>query len=147
MLVGAGCNFNFALRRALLEVPVRTVKTCNLKDADLCWAVQEAEFRRMETYGGYIKQWALDQHKQGFAAFSAFWSNFGEILEFERISVKAEEFDDTWAAQGPDGSIYTASTALEAAMRAYVGIVIGEEVNLPHEVTDDLEEFVDRNPR
>lgn len=95
----------------------------------------------METYGDYIDPWALDQHRKGFAAIRPYWSNFGDTLELERISVKAEEFDDIWAAQGPHGAIYTARTALEAAMKAFVGLVIGEEVNLPEKVTDDLDEF------
>lgn len=120
---------------------MRTLKTHDLKDVYLRWAVQEAEFRRMETYGDYIEPWALDQHRKGFVATGAYWSNFGDTLELERISVKAEQLADIWAAQGPHGAIYTARTALEAAMKAFVGLVIGEEVNLPEKVTDDLDEF------
>jgi len=123
---------------------MRTLNTCDLKDDDLLWAVEQANFQRMETYGERIKQWALDQHKEGYVNPTLSWVNLGEIVDLERISVAADEFSDYWSASAPGQASYCGSSALEALARAYVGLVIGEEVNLPDWVTSDLEEFVER---
>lgn len=123
---------------------MRTLNTCGLKDDDLLWAVEEANFCRMETYGERIKQWVLDQHKQGYVNLTLSWANLGEIADMERISLKADEFSDFWYASAPGQTGYCGSSALEALARAYVGFVIGETVNLPDRITSDLEEFVEK---
>ena len=127
-----------------LKETMRTLNTCDLKDADLLWAVAQANFQRMEASGERIKPWALDQHKAGYVNLTLTWVNLGEIVDTEHISVTADEFCARWSASAPCQDSYCGSSALEALARAYVGLVIGETVNLPDRVTDDLEEFVER---
>lgn len=122
---------------------MRTLNTIDIKDDDLLWAVEEANFQRMETYGERIKQWALDQHKQGYVNINLSWVNLGEIIDTERISVVADELNEDWKASAPGKDSYCGSSALEALARAYVDLVIGTSVNLPDVVTGDLEEFVE----
>lgn len=123
---------------------MRTLNTCNLEGDDLLWAVAQANFQRMEIYGERIKQWALDQHKAGYVNLALTWGNLGEIVDDERISLQADDFTGNWIASASGQARYCGSCALEALARAYVDFIIGETVNLPDQVTSDLEEFVER---
>ena len=44
---------------------MKTIKTAELTDAALDWAVQEIEYQRMVAEGEHVKQWALDDHRAG----------------------------------------------------------------------------------
>ena len=91
------------------------IKTSELTDADLDWAVSQIE--------GKYKYYSID------------WYAAGPIIEREKINLWTEGYDweatqyGKWQEWGP--------TALIAAMRCYVGTKLGNEVDVPEVCLDD----------
>jgi len=97
------------------------MKTSELSGAALDWAVAQCE-------GFDNGDWLPD--------YSTDWAAGGPIIEREGIAVW--QFDDvTWRAMGKDTvpDPLEGATPLIAAMRCYVASKLGDEVQIPEELT------------
>ena len=66
--------------------------------------------------------------------YSTEWANGGPIIEHDRILLKAT--GDTWVAYSyGQGHFAYGPTPLVAAMRCYVTYNLGEEIDIPEELT------------
>jgi hypothetical protein len=67
------------------------------------------------------------------------WRQGGPIIERERITIDAREHGQLWLAHsrlvGQDG--ITGPTPLIAAMRCYVASKLGDEIDVPNELTGE----------
>ena len=95
------------------------MKTSELTDAALDWAVAKCEGRKDNDFG-----WWWDNYKP-----STDWAQGGPIIEREKITLDVFE-DGVWVAseyqEGP--------TPLIAAMRCYVASKLGDEIEIPEEL-------------
>jgi hypothetical protein len=114
------------------------MKTSELTGAALDWAVDKVE-GRIRPDGGYycgnhgrITKWSTD------------WAQGGPIIEREKILLNfapdvGDDPEQFWVADDYAGlvssGIYWGSTPLEAAMRCYVASKLGDEVEVPEELT------------
>ena len=75
------------------------IKTQDLTDAALDWAVQEIEYQRMVAEGEHVKQWALDDHRAGASInhYSTDWLWGGAIIDRE-ITKIFRNVGGTWSA-------------------------------------------------
>ena len=114
------------------------IKTSELTDAALDWAVQEIEYQRMVAEGEHVKQWALDDHRAGVSInpYSTDWLWGGPILDRERITIRQwTDMPVIHAYMPHDGAPWGAGpTALIAAMRCFCRSKLGDEVEVPEEL-------------
>lgn len=86
------------------------IKTSELSDANLDWAVSQIE--------GKYKYYSID------------WYAAGPIIEREGINLSSVA-GITWCADGPVRVGFYAPTPIIAAMRCYVASKLGNEVEIP----------------
>ena len=99
------------------------MKTNELTEDALDWAVATIE------YGG------AKNVPAGFPAYSKSWTHGGPIIEREGMTVR-EYLDGFWAADIENGEYECeGTTPLIAAMRCYVASKLGNEVDVPEELT------------
>ncbi len=121
---------------------VKTMKTSELKDLALDWAVTAIENPDALKYG--VEDWRSRRRhdvKDGEFLFrwSSSWAQGGPIIEREVISLIHPKYD-CWTAHVYDKHIddesYTLDgpTPLIAAMRCYVASKLGDEVDVPEEL-------------
>ena len=112
------------------------VKTSELTGPALDWTAALA--------AGYDEGWLHRQLQRSNPATSAIprlgsdWAEAGPIIERERISVISDfhEIKEGWLAESYQGNIQQfGPTPLIAAMRCYVASKLGEEVEIPEELT------------
>ena len=109
------------------------MKTSELRGAALDWAVGQCE-------GIAIKQWDSDRlcfltsWGHDFEP-SSNWVQCNKIIEREEISMWS--FDDvTWKAQvDVNNEAFESANPLVAAMRSYVASKLGDDVEVPTELT------------
>ena len=104
------------------------MKTSELTGAQLDWAVLKAQGQDFTNFN--IKY--MDAYP-----FSTDWAQGGPIIERECIDLQYQGGDsDIWAADmcGNESSVY-GNTPLIAAMRCYVASKLGDEVEIPEELT------------
>ena len=112
------------------------MKTSGLIGAALDWAVAKCE-------GLMHGQIAIDGVTRGFYKPSTEWAQGGPIIERERIEIrkgndlyfpygneKGDYYEPLWIAGKQHGQ-----TPLIAAMRCYVASKLGDEVEIPEELT------------
>ena len=124
------------------------VKTSELTGAALDWAVAKCEGIELESgYGvqetsGYYNRLLVDgRMSKGQSMLvryipSTDWAQGGPIIEREAIETAI--YSDQWQATMhlDNGSIYERGpTPLIAAMRCYVASKLGDEVDIPEELT------------
>jgi hypothetical protein len=100
------------------------MKTSELTGHALDWAVAKCE--------GY----RLDLVPEGSYAPSTDWSQGGPIIEREKITLRIwddEDYVHAYIDTGKDW--YEGDTPLIAAMRCYVASKLGDEVEIPTELT------------
>ena len=103
------------------------VKTSELDGAALDWAVKKA----IKKDGGYF----LPSKDYKNISHSTNWGQGGPIIEREGIALG--QTGDGWEATC-DGAVYIfGQTPLIAAMRCYVASKLGDEVEVPEEVSDE----------
>jgi hypothetical protein len=95
------------------------MKTSELTGAALDWAVHQARFEGA-------------CHDEPFPSYSTNWAQGGPIIERERINIT---YDDVWTAEDVDGETQWGPTPLIAAMRCYVASKMGDEVDVPEDLT------------
>ena len=108
-------------------------KTAELTGAALDWAVAKCEGIAVELYAGNF--WA-DPHNVGRKwqwKPHADWAQGGPIIERERISLWTEGYD--YEAKIYGNHDQWGQTPLIAAMRCFVASRLGDEVEIPEELT------------
>ena len=113
------------------------IKTIELKGAVLDWAVTKAE--------GLSHDFEGPKSIWGCHGWATSWEMGGPIIEREGIEItqgnplyfpqgneKGEHYEPLWTA-----GKYHGQTPLIAAMRCYVGAVLGEAVDVPEAVLND----------
>jgi len=104
------------------------LKTSELQGAALDWAVAQCEYVDVR-YG----------FDDNCPEYSTDWAKGGPIIERERISVEPC-FDLKWVAirtESPNSAFEEEGpTPLVAAMRCYVSSKVGEEIEVPDELTE-----------
>lgn len=110
------------------------MKTSELTGAALDWAVAKAEGLKEEDFVAidnlYGPKWVGPE-------YSSDWAQGGPIIQSERITLDAIDCGETWIAQDywKEFPAVEASTPLVAAMRCYVASELGDEVEVPDELT------------
>lgn len=102
------------------------IKTSELKGAALDWAVAKCE-------GVPVDQGGWDNRFIDAYQYSSDWSQGGPIIEREKIDVY-HLCPGSWRAEDL-GNWYNGPTPLIAAMRCYVASKLGDEVEVPEELT------------
>ena len=130
------------------------VKTGELTDAALDWAVQEIEYQRMIAEGEHVKQWVLDDHRAGAGInpYSTNWLWGGPIIQREGINLSVDYQDDALSDDmvqiGWNGNLWNNSvpgtagflqwaygpTPLIAAMRCFCCSKLGDVVDIPEDL-------------
>ena len=118
------------------------IKTCELEKSALNWAVAKCE-GHIDNPDSWLYQ-ALETDTEHYYP-STRWSIAGPIIEREGISLKFLEITDAkarWVAKQKQTlrkvkpeAVY-GQTPLEAAMRCYVSLNLGEEVEIPDELLE-----------
>ncbi len=127
------------------------IKTSELTGAALDWAVAKCEgVKGAHIYKGL--QWPVPPHpdyvavgldmcgNQDVLAYSTNWAQGGPIIEREFISIDQKERSICACIDAPDGhelnDIWAnGPTPLVAAMRCYVASKLGDEVEVPDELS------------
>ena len=124
------------------------IKTSELTGAALDWAVAKCEgVKGAHIYKGL--QWPVPPHpdyvavgldmcgNQDVLAYSTNWAQGGPIIERENIAIWPDDEDGGWFASldGGRGEDYKGPTPLIAAMRCYVASKLGDEVEIPKELS------------
>ena len=100
------------------------IKTNDLKDLALDWAVTKCE--------GYDHE--VTSSEWGMWGWATDWAQGGPLIERECITVGPNPFGPAFAANLSDLDTY-GPTPLIAAMRCYVASKLGDEVEIPEELT------------
>ena len=127
------------------------IKTSELKGSALDWAVAKCEggydLRLVSTYGTKTAwQYTMRDEEDNLRAdhfyladtsYSTDWQLGGPIIEREDIAVWPDAEEGGWFASsgGGRGTDYKGPTPLIAAMRCYVASKLGDEVEVPDELT------------
>ena len=115
------------------------MKTSDLQDTALDWAVAEAEktdVRLVRTKKGsplHVCKVDATGSTCGVYSPSTRWDTGGPIVERERISLQGQK-KMWWASYQPSISEFGGPAPLIAAMRCYVASKLGEEVEVPKEL-------------
>ena len=116
------------------------MKTAELKDAALDWAVAKCEGWSDEGLEDIAKGDKFPEHD-----FSTNWAQGGPIIEREKIDLLASIDGGEWTAEiwsysynggGANSLTKYGPTPLIAAMRCYVASKLGEEVDVPEELVN-----------
>jgi hypothetical protein len=105
------------------------IKTNELTDAALDWAVAKCEGITWTAYPGYTYQ-----HGEGH--YSTDWAQGGPIIEREGICVDLL-LNGQWIAASrkvEGATMYCGPTPLIAAMRCYVASKLGDNIDIPDEL-------------
>lgn len=111
------------------------MKTCELQEAALDWAVEKCEFARLAQNGFPVAPWVEQLHAEGDLSTypSRDWAQGGPIVERERIELRGDG-DEGWIAYDNLNPAQKGTTPLVAAMRCYVASKLGDEVEVPDEL-------------
>jgi hypothetical protein len=122
------------------------MKTSELTGAALDWAVAKCEWRpeRVFLFGEPLKHIRISNREDLEHTYvlsmryepSTNWSQGGPIIEREGITLIRHADKTFWWASVSDGAIsFSGPTPLIAAMRCYVASKLGDEVDVPTELT------------
>jgi len=102
------------------------IKTSELSDMRLNWVVTklEAERQLFTIYPVFIGKYSTD------------WAKGGPIIEREKICLKTHTAWPYWLAFIEGNNLAQGPTPLVAAMRCYVASKLGNEVEVPDELTN-----------
>lgn len=124
------------------------IKTQDLTGAALDWAVAHAQDLTIELRGKVVLAWlkdALGEDDYLLVEYrpSRHWSQGGPIIEREKIELKYLGYDNPpyWSALKFSPSKYARKAAigltpLVAAMRCFVASKLGDEVDVPEELSN-----------
>lgn len=107
------------------------MKTSELIDQALDWAVTYALYGEQAHY--------IFKHSPAACRYSTSWSQGGPIIELDRICIDIGH-DGVWLAYSKQNYgdekafMHSGNSPLTAAMRAYVAMRLGDEVDVPEEL-------------
>jgi hypothetical protein len=106
------------------------MKTSELTGAALDWAVAKCE-------GAYLAGYAVDWRNNRAKKYSTDWAQGGPIIEREHISTAYAYWGEweAWDDKTMPPPKYRGPTPLIAACRCYVASKLGDEVEIPEEIT------------
>jgi hypothetical protein len=113
------------------------MKVSELQGAALDWAVAKCEYDELAAKNIQYPQYAKHYPK---ISPSTDWAQGGPIIERERIAIKANGYGWWFARVGGDfgqGEWVLGDTPLIAAMRAFVASKLGDEIEVPEELTGE----------
>jgi len=107
-----------------------------LTGAALDWAVAKCEGHSLEQYDKN-GPWYVGREIVGFSLSpSTNWAQGGPIIERENMDLIRLADDRGWRARNYDQTVKAhGPTPLIAAMRCYVAYKLGDEVEIPNELT------------
>ena len=118
------------------------MKTSELAGAALDWAVAKCEnIGTVDKFGSVWVPMPKEPHFNEAYEPSTDWSQGGPIIEREGITVihLGDDWQDDWQARRGDGhwqgELIGGPTPLIAAMRCYVASKLGDEIDMPKELT------------
>ena len=108
------------------------IKTTDLTNAALDWAVAKCEVPHLDVhqFNSLRNQHTLHQKFR----YSSTWAQGGPIIEQEGLTIQQSPDRDCWMAH-KDSPAYEGPTPLIAALRWYVASKLGDEVEVPDELT------------
>ena len=119
------------------------MKTSELTGAALDWAVARCEGRNDVYYAESIKQmvwegtYPMDDTELGYVLYqylpSTDWAQGGPIIERERLLLRP--YGLSWECSMGGDNWFKGPTPLIAAMRCYVASKLGDEIEIPKELT------------
>jgi hypothetical protein len=113
------------------------INTSELTGAALNWAVEKIEFMRHSLESDFCGGVAYAR------GYSIDWGQGGPIIERERMDIECWDFHSMpwkasmwWDDESSSGDIQMyGTTPLIAAMRCYVASKLGDEIEIPEELT------------
>ena len=118
------------------------IKTTELQGPALDWAVAKCRDWVAGTTVDDLVSFVLESSSDEMHFWpSTDWAQAGPIIDLERIAIWFERYDDIdaglpcWFAAKYGEREYPGSTPLIAAMRAYVAYKLGDEVEVPEELS------------
>tara|TARA_R110000868_G_scaffold258541_1_gene516068 strand:- start:937 stop:1302 length:366 start_codon:yes stop_codon:yes gene_type:complete len=121
------------------------MRTSELIGAALDWAVLKASKKAIgqPDHLPFNVEWLLMRDAGDFQ-YSTNWAQGGPIIERERMDIKCWDFHSMpwkasmwWDDEASSGDVQMyGSTPLIAAMRCYVASKLGDEVEIPEEITE-----------
>jgi hypothetical protein len=117
------------------------MKTNELTGAALDWAVCEATgmlkaYTQFRSGKNFLKVYGVARNKHLHP--STDWAQGGPIIERELITIQPVVRPDGWMARTQrQDSVWEGPTSLIAAMRCYVASKLGDDVEIPNELTGD----------
>jgi hypothetical protein len=112
------------------------MKTNELTKTALNWAVAICE--NEQVYLPFLNRIHADAGESEYYHPSTDWAQGGLIIERESIQLTPDEYTQTWSAYTTnEGNPYecVGTTPLIAAMRCYVASKLGDEIEIPKELT------------
>lgn len=131
------------------SIKLNKIRTSELTGAALDWAVAKCECLRLHKdalLGGVMKDgwWASGYYtdpnqwiRLGRLRYSTSWAQGGSIIERERIPTEWSSLWGCWTARDLRNAAFsfTGTTPLIAAMRSFVASRLGDEVEVPDELS------------
>lgn len=123
---------------------MKTIRVSELTGAALDWAVAKCEgYQAVFTAGSLRPVFRkCEAVENTWPSYSTDWKQGGPIIEREKISlIMQASLGNHWTASRPSSSpigfktIEEGPTPLIAAMRCYVASKLGDEVEIPKELT------------
>jgi len=115
------------------------MKISELTGAALDWAVAKCEGHAAHIYGGVVRT-TMRSVFGPECHYSTDWAQGGPIIERERILIQPEigkeGCGNAWNAISMQDTEDYGPTPLIAAMRCYVSSKLGDEVEIPKEITE-----------
>ena len=111
------------------------MKTSELTGAALDWAVAKCIYEPDDVVICDGRVFAYDDATKGFNP-STDWAQGGPIIEREKIALWLNGNDDWTATDGLKTT--TGESPLIAAMRCYVALKLGEEIEVPNELIETI---------
>jgi len=116
------------------------IKTSELKGAALNWAVAKCEGHDAHIYGGFVRT-TMQSVFGPECHYPTDWAQGGPIIEREYIELtttnrrSAEIWEAIFPGRGEDSVVQYGPTPLIAAMRCYAASKLGDEIEIPKELT------------
>lgn len=108
------------------------IKTSELDGAQLDYAVAKCEGEEVRLEKGQLEAlWTDNGYKP-----STYWAQGGPIIEREMITVGPAKHEGFMAWAWPKKDGFWGDSPLVAAMRCYVAIKLGEEIEVPEELME-----------
>lgn len=114
------------------------IKTSELTGAALDWAVAKSE-GYIDDCNSWLHEATVQDVADGHYHPSADWAQGGPIIDRELIEISFSYLKEMWVASGVGAEIgpveARSKLALVAAMRCFVASKLGDEVEVPEELT------------